>query len=151
MLFILAFDQCIKMMYQNEIVLMFVQNYLNKQDKPMRRMSLYGCILTVSYVSVTEKKKKIKKKIKKIKKIKIKICFLCSIYFFSRHGLCDKVKLLVGDTQGNLYMAVFSGIDTRQATVYKLFSLLSVKSLFLRERICSTRKSKVIRVFIGRM
>ena len=67
MLFILAFDQCIKMMYQNEMVLMFVQNYLNKQDKPMRRISLYGCILTVSYVSVTEKKINMPKKKKKKK------------------------------------------------------------------------------------
>ena len=31
------------MMYKNEMVLMFVQNYLNEQDYPMRRISLHGC------------------------------------------------------------------------------------------------------------
>ena len=33
-----------KLMYQNEMVLKFIQSYLNAKDELMRRISLHGCI-----------------------------------------------------------------------------------------------------------
>ena len=53
--FILPFSQFTKMMFQNEIVLLFVQNYLHEKDQPLHSLFVIICKSRISQCTVCSK------------------------------------------------------------------------------------------------